>query len=149
MTISTSPASRATRFSAAWRDRTSGRITGPSWKCAREMPPIRSADTMGPKGHPMEPTALAEALLGQLRQTADIRALTCVRRVRVLIGGGYGVSAEQLIVCFTKAYRDTCFDGAETDVQVLQAGQDFTPPGADGPTTASGYEIFIVDLEGD
>ena len=97
----------------------------------------------------MEATALVEALLGQLQQTAEIRVLTRVTRVRVLIGGGYGVTAEQLIGCFNDAYRDTCFDGADTDVQVLQAGQDFTPPGSDGPTTASGYEVFIVDLEGD
>ncbi len=97
----------------------------------------------------MEPTALAEALLGQLQQTADIRALTRVTRVRVVVGGGYGVSAEQLTVCFAAVYRGTSFDGADTDVQIVQAGQDFTPPGADASAVANGYEVFIVDLEGD
>ena len=96
----------------------------------------------------MEPTVLAETLLGQLRTTAEIRSLTQVTRVRVLVGGGYGVSAEQLIACFGAVYRDTCFDGAETEVQILQAGEDFTPPGADNSVAANGYEVFIVDLEG-
>ena len=97
----------------------------------------------------MDAFTLAETLLGQLQQTADIRSLSNVTCVRMVVGAGYEVAAAELAECFTRVYAGTGFDGARTDVRIIEAGQTFLPPGSDEPIAANRFEIFILELEGE
>jgi len=96
----------------------------------------------------MEAMSLASALMPQLEKAAEIRMLSSVTRVQVVVGTSYGVSAEGLCASFGQAYRGTRFQDATTDVVLVGAGESFTPPGADETVTATGYEVFIATIEG-
>ena len=96
----------------------------------------------------MDRSTLANALVSQLQQTAEIRALSQVTRVELVVGALYDVSAEMLVESFTRAFEGTIFDGADVEVRIVQAGETFTPPGSDEAVTASGFEIFIVEVVG-
>ncbi|HDZ19862.1 hypothetical protein LCGC14_0563050 [marine sediment metagenome] len=96
----------------------------------------------------MDLSTLANALMSQLQQTAEIRALSQVMRVHVMVGALYEVSATMLVESFARAFEGTSFQGADAEVRIIQVGERFTPPGTDEAVTANGFEIFIVDVVG-
>lgn len=96
----------------------------------------------------MDRSTLANALMSQLQQTAEIRALSQVTRVQVVVGALYDVSAEMLVESFARAFEGTSLHGANAEVTIVQVGERFTPPGTDEAVTANGFEIFIVDVVG-
>lgn len=97
----------------------------------------------------MHEHGLAKELWPQLRQIAETNGLTRVTRVDMIVGMLHGVSADFLAHSFEHAFEGTNFEGAEMDITIVEPGQEYTPPGASEPTTANGWEIAIVRMEGE
>ncbi len=95
----------------------------------------------------MHEHGLAKDLFPQLKQIADARGLTRVKRLEMIVGLLHGASAETLVHSFTHAFQGTNFEGAQVIVTIVEPGQEYMPPYASQPTTAHGWELLIVRME--
>ena len=68
--------------------------------------------------------------------------------MELVVGMLHGVSAEFLEHSFEHAFEGSCFEGAAVQVQIVEPGQEFTPPGAAEPVAAHGWELLVTRLEG-
>ena len=96
----------------------------------------------------MHAQELADELWPQLRQIAQVRGLQKVIRVEMTVGAMHKVQVAPLCEYFKQYFRGTNFQSAVLTVSTVAAGQMFSPPGADEPIPASGWEILITTLDG-
>lgn len=96
----------------------------------------------------MHEHGLAKELFPQLKQIADALGLEKVTRVEMIVGLLHGVAADFLAHSFEHAFEGTNFEGAAVEITIVDPGQTFTPPDADAPTEATGWELLVSRIEG-
>ncbi|MGC9454700.1 MAG: hydrogenase/urease maturation nickel metallochaperone HypA [Phycisphaerae bacterium] len=97
----------------------------------------------------MHEHGLAKELWPQLKQLAETHGYQRVRRIEMVVGMLHGVSADFLAHSFEHAFEGTNFQGATVEITIVDPGEEYTPPGADEPLTANGWELLITSFEGD
>ena len=97
----------------------------------------------------MHEHGLAKELWPQLQGIAEINGLARVRRIDMIVGMLHGVSAELLAHSFEHAFEGTNFAGTKMEIAVVEPGQEYACPGASEPSTANGWELLIIRIEGD
>jgi len=97
----------------------------------------------------MHEHGLAKELFPQMQKIAEDAGFAKVTRVEMIVGSLHGVTAEFLAHSFEHAFAGSSLQGAEVFVQLVDPGQQFTPPGAEKPATAGGWELLITRIEGD
>ena len=97
----------------------------------------------------MHEHGLAKELWPQLRRIADSDGFVKVTRVEMIVGMLHGVSADFLAHSFEHAFESTNFQGARMGITIVDPGQQYTPPGAEKPVTADGWELLITRIEGE
>jgi Zn finger protein HypA/HybF involved in hydrogenase expression len=97
----------------------------------------------------MHEHGLAKELWPQFQQIAETQGLVRVRRIEMVVGMLHGVSADFLAHSFEHAFEGTSFEGAEVGITIVDPGEQYTPPGADEPQTANGWELLVTRFEGD
>ena len=96
----------------------------------------------------MHEHGLARELWPQLQGIARGKGLDRVDRVDMIVGMLHGVSADFLAHSFEHAFEGSNFEGAAVTIEIVDPGQEFTPPGSNEPTQATGWELLVVRLEG-
>jgi Zn finger protein HypA/HybF involved in hydrogenase expression len=96
----------------------------------------------------MHEHGLAKELLPQIKKIGADGGFAKVTRVEMVVGALHGVSGEFLAHSFEHAFEGTSLEGAGVGITVVEPGDKFTPPGADAPLTASGWELLITGIEG-
>ena len=96
----------------------------------------------------MHEHGLARELWPQLKALADEKQLTKVTRVEMIVGMLHGVSADFLAHSFEHAFEGTSFEGAVTEITVVDPG-DSIPAEGGTSATATGWELMITRMEGD
>ncbi len=100
----------------------------------------------------MHEHGLAKELWPQLRKLADEGGFKAVQRVAMVVGMLHGVSADFLAHSFEHAFEQDDsgrFDDARVDITIVDPGEQFQPPGAERPMTATGWEMIVTTIEGD
>jgi len=97
----------------------------------------------------MHEHGLAKELWPQVKKIADDGGFLKVTRVEMTVGMLHGVSADFLAHSFDHAYEGTYFEGATTDIRIVEPGERFTPPGETAERTADGWELLITKIEGE
>lgn len=92
---------------------------------------------------------LAKELWPQLKQLAEDKGFKKVTRVEMTVGMLHGVAADFLAHSFEHAFEGTGFEGAEMEITIVDPGQQFTLPGDNKQTTATGWELTITSIEGE
>jgi len=91
---------------------------------------------------------LAREILPALEQLARDNGLKKVTKIVLDVGMLHSVEADFLAHSFEHAFEGTIFEGAETDINIVEPGEKLTGP--DGNTTiANGREIIIKKIEGE
>ena len=96
----------------------------------------------------MHEHGLARDLWPQLEQIAKAKGFVRVTRLDMTVGMLHGVTAEFLAGSLKHAFEGTCFQGAETNVYVVDPGLELAADRG-GPATATGWELLITCIEGE
>ncbi len=91
---------------------------------------------------------LAREILPSLEKLARDNGLKKVTRIVLDVGMLHCVEADFLAHSFEHAFEGTIFEGAQTDINIVEPGETLTNPDG-GTTIATGREIIIKKIEGE
>ncbi len=94
-------------------------------------------------------SGLAHELLPELKAIANIHEYRKVYFVEMLVGVVHGVSAGDLEESFTQIFAKTIFAGADLEIRVIQAGEEYRPPNSSQDIAANGFELLIMRMTGE
>ncbi len=91
---------------------------------------------------------LAREIMPSLEQLARQNGLNKVTRIVLDVGMLHSVEADFLAHSFEHAFEGTIFEGAVTDINIIEPGQKITDSQGN-ETIATGREFIIKRLEGE
>ena len=97
----------------------------------------------------MHEHGLAKEFMPQLETIAANNGFARVTYLEMIVGMLHGESEEALAHGFEHAFKGTSFEGADTDISVVEPGSQFKAPGRSDIQTANGWELLIVRIQGD
>lgn len=92
---------------------------------------------------------LAQELLPELKAIARIHEYREVYFVEMLVGAVHGVAAADLEASFTQLFANTIFAGADIEIRIVQAGEEYRPPNASQDIAANGFELLVLRMTGE
>ena len=96
----------------------------------------------------MNEQQLAADLFAQLKAVAEMRDLTWITRVEMIVGSMHGVSAKGLADEFERVFEGTNFEDARVELVIVQPQEEIQAPGRDDTMTTNGWELLIAKMEG-
>ncbi len=91
---------------------------------------------------------LAREIMPSLEQLAKENGLSKVTKIVLDVGMLHSVEADFLAHSFEHAFEGTIFEGAETEINILEPGQKIKDPQGN-EIVATGREFIIKKLEGE